>query len=70
MFELLAIWVIAALITATWNIYTQMVLADNWPPSNWKRISWDAVVILITVCLFAWPLVLVFALGDYMEQKQ
>jgi hypothetical protein len=70
MLELLAIWVIAALITATWNIYTQLVLADNWPPSSWRRISWDAAALLVAVCLAAWPLVLALALGDYMEQKQ
>ena len=69
MFELLTLWAIVGFITALWNIYTQMVLADNWPPSNWKRISWDAVVILMVVCLFAWPLVVVLAMGERKAQR-
>lgn len=57
--ELIAIWCMVGLLIASWNIYLQLFLADNWPPSNWYRIQWDAVVMLITLCLFCWPLVAV-----------
>ncbi len=69
MLELIALWTAAALAVCSWNIYTQLILADNWPPSSWKRISWDAAALLLAICLAAWPLVLVLALNEYRSQK-
>ncbi len=56
---LLQIHIACALAVCAFNTYWQLVLSDNWPPTSWRRISWDAIAILLTVSLFAWPLVLV-----------
>lgn len=58
------IWVTLALITCARNIYTQLVLADNWPPTRWHRIQWEAVLMLLTASLFAWPVVIFLMLTD------
>lgn len=55
---ILQIWIACALLVFFFNTYLQLVLADNWPPSDWRRVSWDAVLILLTISLFAWPIVL------------
>lgn len=52
-------WIIVAILVAGWNIYVQLVIADNWPPTNRHAIAWEAVGMLITLCLAFWPIVLV-----------
>lgn len=50
----------AALLTFAANVYTQLVQADNWPPTHWRRIAWDAVGMLLFMALIAWPFVLYY----------
>lgn len=58
------IWVVLALITCARNIYVQLVLADNWPPTHWHRIQWEAVIMLLTASLFAWPFIVFLMIAD------
>lgn len=55
---IIILWIAAALITFAYNTYVQLVLADNWPPTKWHRIAWDAVVMLLILALFGWPFVI------------
>lgn len=52
-------WIVIALLVTGWNIYVQLVMADNWPPTNHHSIAWEAVGMLLTLCLAFWPIVLV-----------
>jgi len=55
----LALWLSAAALTLFWNIYVQLVIADNWPPTQYRRISLECVFMLATICFFIWPGVLI-----------
>lgn len=65
----IALYASAGLIVAAINIYLQLFIADNWPPSNWKHLQWDAIGMIVTVCLFIWPLVIVLLWLDCAYQK-
>lgn len=63
------LYALAGVIVAAINIYMQLFVADNWPPSNWKHLQWDAIGMILTVCLFIWPLVLALMALDSTYQK-
>ncbi len=65
----LILHIIAALITFALNTYVQLVLADNWPPTNRSRIAWDAMTMLLTLSLFLWPFVLFLMWIEGMPSK-
>ena len=69
MSSLLILWIAAALLTTTWNSYIQLVIADNWPPTNRHAIAWEAVLILLTLCLLCWPLVLILMWLDNQREE-
>lgn len=63
------LYALAGLIVASINIYMQLFVADNWPPTRWKHLQWDAISMIITLCLFIWPLVLILMAIDSTYQK-
>lgn len=63
------LYALAGVIVAAINIYMQLFVADNWPPSNWKHLQWDAIGMIVTVCLCGWPVVLVLMALDTSYQK-
>ena len=57
MIALIITYATAGLLTAATNIYHQLYIVDNWPPSNWRAVSWPAVAIVTAICLVLWPAV-------------
>ena len=62
----LILHLIAATVTCVINIYTQLVKADNWPPTHWTRVHWQGAVLLFILSLFIWYILLWFM---YAERK-
>jgi len=65
----LAIHIIAALLTFALNTYVQLVLADNWPPTDHSKHAWDAMAMLLTLALFCWPFLLFLMWLDGTPEK-
>lgn len=67
---ILAIHVICAVATFTANTYYQLAIADNWPPTNYKKIAWDAVFTLFLLSLVAWPFLIFLMLLEHHQTKK
>jgi len=63
------LYALAGLIVGGINIYMQLFVADNWPPSHWKCLQWDAIAMIVFLCVFIWPVVLVLMAIDSTYQK-
>lgn len=48
-------YAVAGFLTASVHLYQQLYLSNNWPPSNWRSVSWAAVAMVIGICLVLWP---------------